>query len=118
MKVYNVVPMGKPRMTRADKWKQRPEVMRYRAFCDHVRLLGVVMPESNSHVTFVIPMPKSWSKKKRSEMDGKPHQSKPDKDNLEKALMDALFTDDSHIWDSRVTKLWGEEGQIIIKEII
>jgi Holliday junction resolvase RusA-like endonuclease len=51
-------------------------------------------------------------------MDGKPHQSKPDKDNLEKALMDALFTDDSHIWDSRVTKLWGKEGQIIIKEII
>lgn len=91
--------------------------MRYRAFCDHVRLLGVTLPESYAHVTFVIPMPKSWSKKKRAEMDGKPHQSKPDKDNLEKALMDALFTDDSHIWDSRVTKLWGETGKIIIREI-
>jgi Holliday junction resolvase RusA-like endonuclease len=118
MRIYDVVPMGKPRMTRADKWKQRPEVMRYRAFCDHVRLLGVVLPESNSHETIDIPKPKSRSKKKRAEKDGKPQQSKPDKHNLEKALMDALFTDDSHIWDSRVTKLWGKEGQIIIKEII
>ncbi|QSW33791.1 MULTISPECIES: RusA family crossover junction endodeoxyribonuclease [Leclercia] len=117
MKIYNVVPMGKPRMTRADKWKKRPEVLRYRAFCDHVRLLGVKLPEANSHVTFILPMPKSWSKKKRAEMNGKPHQSKPDKDNLEKALLDALFEDDAHIWDSRVTKLWGEVGQIIIREI-
>ncbi len=117
MKIYNVVPMGKPRMTRADKWKKRPEVLRYRAFCDHVRLLGVKLPEANSHITFILPMPKSWSKKKRAEMNGKPHQSKPDKDNLEKALLDALFEDDAHIWDSRVTKLWGEVRQIIIREI-
>ena len=88
----------------------------YRAFCDHVRLLGICMPESNSHVTFVLPMPKSWSKKKRAEMNGKPHQGKPDLDNLMKSLMDALFEDDTHIWDSRITKLWGENGQIIIRE--
>jgi hypothetical protein len=30
------------RMTRADKWKQRPAVMRYRAFCDEVRLKNVL----------------------------------------------------------------------------
>ena len=38
MKVYDITPMGKSRMTRADKWKKRPEVLRYRAFCDEVRL--------------------------------------------------------------------------------
>lgn len=38
-------------------------------------------------------------------MNGKPHQSKPDKDNLERALLDALFEDDAHIWDSRARKL-------------
>lgn len=116
MNVYNILPMGKPRMTRADKWKKRPEVMRYRAFCDHVRLLGIYMPESNSHVTFVLLMPKSWSKKKRAEMIGQPHQGKPDLDSLMKSLMDALFEVDTHIWDSRITKLWGENGQIIIRE--
>ena len=33
-----------------------------------------------------------------------------------KALMDALYDDDSHIWDCRITKIWGEKGQIIIEE--
>lgn len=115
-KAYNITPLGKPRMTRADKWKKRPEVLRYRAFCDEVRLKKVTLPESGYHVIFVLPMPPSWSKKKRALMDGKPHQQKPDKDNLEKALLDALFGEDSHIWDGRVTKIWGETGKMIIRE--
>lgn len=115
-KVYNITPLGKPRMTRADKWKKRPEVLRYRAFCDEVRLNKVTLQESGYHVIFVLPMPPSWSKKKRALMDGKPHQQKPDKDNLEKALLDALFGEDSHIWDGRVTKIWGETGKIVIRE--
>lgn len=116
MKVYNITPMGKPRMTRADKWKKRPEVLRYRAFCDHVRLQGVELPEAGAHVTFILPMPLSWSKKKRLQHDGQPHQAKPDCDNMLKALMDAIYADDAHVWDCRVTKVWGETGQIVIME--
>ena len=116
MKVYNITPVGKPRMTRADKWKKRPEVLRYRAFCDHVRLLGVELPEAGAHVTFILPMPLSWSKKKRLQHDGQPHQAKPDCDNMLKALMDAIYADDAHVWDCRVTKVWGETGQIVITE--
>lgn len=116
MQIYPIVPMGKPRMTRADKWKKRPEVMRYRAFCDEVRLRGVALPESDAHVTFVLPMPASWSKKKRQQYNGQPHQAKPDCDNMLKALMDALYEDDAHIWHCRITKVWGEIGQIIIRE--
>ena len=78
--------MGKPRMTRADKWKKRPEILRYRAFCDEVRLQGVELPESGSHVTFILPMPASWNKKKRAELNGKPHQAKPDFDNMMKRM--------------------------------
>lgn len=116
VQIYPIIPMGKPRMTRADKWKKRPEVMRYRAFCDEVRLRGVTLPESGAHVTFVLPMPASWSKKKRQQHYGQPHQAKPDCDNMLKALMDALYEDDAHIWDCRITKVWGEIGQIIIRE--
>ncbi|AIV30125.1 endodeoxyribonuclease RusA [Enterobacter cloacae] len=50
-------------------------------------------------------------------MDGQPHQQKPDLDNLKKSLLDALFEDDSHIWDARTSKVWGETGMIIIEEI-
>lgn len=43
-----------------------------------------------------------------------PHMQKPDKDNLEKALLDCVFEEDSHVWDGRVSKLWGWTGAIII----
>lgn len=49
-------------------------------------------------------------------MNGQDHQQKPDVDNMIKALMDALYAEDAHIWDLRVTKLWGESGQILISD--
>lgn len=115
--VYDITPLGKPRQTNRDRWAQRPAVMRYRAFKDEVRLRGVILPESGCRITFVIPMPDSWSKKKRAEHVGRPHQQKPDVDNLHKALMDAVFEDDSAVWDARITKIWGERGQIRIESI-
>lgn len=117
MKQYDITPTPKPRMTQQDRWKKRPPVLRYHAFCDHVRLLGVTLPFCDYHVIFVLPMPNSWSKKKRAEMNGKPHQVRPDKDNLEKALLDAIFDEDCKVWDGRATKVWGESGKIIITTI-
>ena len=117
MKEYKIIPVPKPRQTRSDKWKKRDCVMRYRAFADQVHYSGMTLPECCYHIIFVLPMPASWSKKKKAEMDGKPHRQRPDRDNLEKALLDALYDDDSHIWDGRTTKIWGREGKIIIKEI-
>lgn len=115
--VYDICPLPKPRMTQRDRWAKRPAVLRYRAFCDEVRLRRLQLPVSGSHVTFVLPMPPSWSKKKRTASAGQPHQQKPDVDNLMKALMDALFADDSGVWDVRVSKIWGESGSIRIAEI-
>jgi len=118
--IYNIVPVPKPRMTQSDKWKKRACTQRYWEFKDKCKKLGVSIPESGSHITFIMPMPKSWSKKKRLDMFGKPHQQRPDKDNLEKALLDAIFDEDCRVWDSRVTKLWGTDGCIKIdaKEVI
>ncbi|PJX56623.1 MULTISPECIES: RusA family crossover junction endodeoxyribonuclease [unclassified Klebsiella] len=116
MQIFNITPMGKPRQTRADKWKQREVVLRYRALCDEVCLKKVTMLEAGSHITFILPMPASWSQKKRAVMNGKAHQQKPDVDNMIKALVDALYANDAHIWDLRVTKLWGVTGQILISD--
>lgn len=115
--IYDINPIPKPRMTSCDRWKKRPPVLRYFAFKDEVKLKKVIVPLSHYHITFIIPMPKSWSKKKKAAMQGKPHQQKPDKDNLEKALLDAVFEEDSLVWDGRVTKLWGEKGQIKVETI-
>lgn len=114
MKTYPIKPNTKPRATRSDKWKQRPCILQYRAFKDEVRLHGVTLPDC-PQIVFVLPMAKSWSKKKRAEMNGKPHKQTPDIDNLAKALFDALYKDDSHIWDCRLTKIWGHEGEIRIE---
>ncbi|OCG77365.1 crossover junction endodeoxyribonuclease RuvA [Gilliamella sp. Nev6-6] len=115
--IYNITPVPKPRMTQRDRWAKRKPVLQYFAFKDECKASGVTLPESHYHIIFVIPMPKSWSNKKRAEMDGKPHQQRPDKDNLEKGLLDAIFGEDCRVWDGRVTKIWGNVGQIIIKNI-
>lgn len=108
---YPIVPMGAPRMTRADAWRGREVVLRYRAFKEECRLRRVDI-QNGDRVVFVLPMPPSWSKKKKAEMDGKPHLSKPDRDNIEKAVLDAMFEDDAHIWDLHTQKIWGYEGCI------
>ena len=101
-------------MTRADAWNKRPVVLRYRAFKDDVRARGLTL-ENGDGIVFVMPMPKSWSAKAKDATDGKPHKQKPDLDNLLKALMDALFEDDAHIWQlSRLEKVWGYTGGIRI----
>lgn len=113
-KAYPIKPQPKPRMTKRDTWKQRPCVVRYRAFKDEVRKWGLDLPEEGAHVIFVIPMPKSWSKKKKEEYAYYPHTQKPDIDNLTKALLDSIFSEDEHIWDIHTAKIWGEEPFIII----
>ncbi len=113
---YSIIPVSKPRQTRSDKWKERPCVMRYRAFADEVRLNSICIPDGGSHITFYIPMPKSWSKKKKASHANQPHKQKPDSDNLIKALFDAAHKEDSFIYDFRATKLWAVEGAIEVVE--
>ena len=104
-----IVPIGKPRMTQSDKWKKRPAVVRYYAFKDELRKavgeLGDV--EILSWVAY-LPIPKSWTKKKKLEMKGKPHRQKPDRDNIDKAILDALFKDDSGIAGGTIFKYWDD----------
>lgn len=123
---WKVTPVPEPRMTRADRWKERPPVMRYFAFRDEIRLCLNGTPEIQEEIEtgrcdklvmdFFLPMPDSWSKKKKANFDGKYHRQKPDIDNLVKALMDALF---GQLSDERVAfivarKFWSQSGSITI----
>ena len=117
MILLRVPPMPKPRMTRADRWKKRPVVLRYWEWCEAVRAEWGEgpFPQHLTHVTFRVPMPKSWSKAKRAAMQGAPHTQTPDVDNYLKALLDALHVNDSGVWDIRVTKRWSESGGITVE---
>ena len=113
--MYPVVPCPKPRMTQRDKWAKRPAVLKYHAFKDECRLRMNDVVLDGARVIFHVPMPKSWSKKKRVEMNTRPHRSRPDLDNYMKALGDSLYIEDSHIADVCLSKRWAYEGGIEIE---
>ena len=112
-KKFYIDPLPKPRMTRADRWKKRPCVIRYWEYKTELQakldICGIEIDDVIK-VEFGVPMPKSWSKKKNKEMDQKPNQQIPDVDNLMKGLMDALFQEDSHIHTIHAKKVWSNNG--------
>lgn len=112
---YDITPVPKPRMTQSDKWKRRECVLKYRDYCDKLRELNFKIKKSGSHIVFVFPMPKSWSKRIKDELRYQPHSQTPDVDNCLKACMDAVFKNDSHVFDIRVSKFWGDEGAIYVR---
>lgn len=113
-KEYNITPVAKPRMTRSDRWKKRKCVTDYWAYKDEVQLKKVMVPEQGANIVFVLPMPKSWSKKEKARMNGQPHTKIPDVDNLLKGLMDACLKQDCKVNNVTVSKVWGTNGMIKI----
>jgi Holliday junction resolvase RusA-like endonuclease len=60
-------------------------------------------------------MPAPWSQKKRKELDGTPHQQVPDLDNYLKGFLDALCSDDKHIYSiHELKKIWSDTGNIVL----
>jgi Holliday junction resolvase RusA-like endonuclease len=120
-------PVPKPRMTRRDKWEQRPCVLEYRAFKDQFIVdaknaglkPGMVVTELSARI--FIAMPKSWSKKKQRALLGKPHMVKPgpDADNVLKSIADALQSEDVAIWKKHIEKFWDDGlGQRLEVDIV
>ena len=110
---YPITPIPYPKITYKSRFS--PRAKRYWAWCDHIRNLGVNLPNSGAYITFLIPMPKSWSKKKKEAMNMTPHQQTPDIKNLLWAIEDALRKDDKNIWHySGLEKTWSYEGAIEI----
>lgn len=87
---------------------------RYHKYIDYKKNVAeearrvLYMPRTdNFWVKFYLPMPKSWSRKKRNILAWEPHLKTKDTDNLVKGFIDGLFPDqDSIVWDYRATKFW------------
>ena len=114
---FNIKPCPKPRMTRADRWKKRPIVLKYWEFCKELEIQAYkhkYKPGDRVSLIFYIPMAKSWSKNKKELMLGKPHKAKPDIDNLVKAFLDALLDEDSYVYSITAEKYWSNNGSIVV----
>lgn len=119
--ILDVNPVPKPRMTRQDKWKERPVTKRYWSYkedllacCEEQGLTDI--PAHIKRLSFFMQMPKTWSKVKRNEMCGKDHADRPDLDNLLKAFQDCLCKQDQHICRIKdLSKVWEYNGKIEIE---
>lgn len=123
---FQITPVSAPRMSRQDRWMERPVVVAYKAY--GIKLRTTAMKEgyklaSSIALVFTLPMPVSWSEKKKERFLGKPHQQRPDIDNLIKGFLDSLLyrdkTDnDSRIWNITAYKIWGQKGSISVENVI
>lgn len=113
MKRFNITPIGKPRMTRSDKWNKRPCTTRYWAFKDFVTKDEFELPNRFT-VLFCVPFPKSYTKKKCRELFLQPHQEKPDIDNMVKSLLDSLKKEDKDVYEIRAKKIWSYKPAIFV----
>ena len=110
-------PVPKPRMTRQDRWKQRPIVLKYWDGAKRAMQAAEAaqLPEERNsepisvQVKAFFGFPKSYGKRKCATLSGQPHTLRPDVDNLGKAVMDSLFPkEDSHIHRLLVEKQWDD----------
>ena len=123
-KPYIVIgtPIPAPRMTKADKWKKRPAVLKYYDWGDKLRksVFGyshLKFPTDGKNtpkrinVTFVLPIPPSTSNKRVLELEGKSHEVRPDLDNLIKGLLDSLYERDSVVHSVTSAKRYSRKGE-------
>jgi Holliday junction resolvase RusA-like endonuclease len=70
--------------------------------------------ENTLEIVFLVPMPNSWSKKKKEKENRMPVKTRPDIDNYVKAFLDALLVEDGHIWKIIAEKRYAFKGSIIV----
>jgi Holliday junction resolvase RusA-like endonuclease len=85
-------PAGLKRLIRLEKYNQYKVDLLAEA-----KRKNFTMPPQGASIIFFIPVPSSWSKKKKKQYHGKFHQSKPDLDNLLKSFGDSLISEDKYI---------------------
>lgn len=126
--LLDVIPFGAVRMTKRDriflnpnhpdpKKRQRQAVADYFEFKTQLMYCAYETQYKLDEVpelVFFIPMPQSWSDKKKVKMNGTKHEVKPDIDNLVKGFFDALTKNDGNIWKINAKKYWAHKGSILI----
>lgn len=67
---------------------------------------------------YYMPIPESWSKKKKREMDGAWHISRPDRDNMDKFILDCgngiLWVDDCMVAFGSSAKIYDKNPRLEI----
>ena len=117
------VPMARPRVTRTGHAYTPKNCADYKSLVaafarDVMRGKELYDGEVWVEISFYFMTPTSWSKKKRETMTGKGVISRPDMDNLYKAVTDALngivYRDDSQITRAVMMKQYNENDSGVL----
>ena len=113
--ILNITPQTNVRATQGDKIffripreKLRPSglkrllrIERYNQYkldlSAEAKRKGFVVPPQGLSIKFMVPVPRSWSKKKKRQYHMTLMQNRPDLDNYLKALIDSLCSEDKYI---------------------
>lgn len=68
---------------------------------EHADKIGFIMPQDAFFIWFFMPMPVSWTKKKKALMGFKMHKNRLDTDNLTKGILDAIAPRKSNFMSNR-----------------
>lgn len=115
------IPASRPRVTKYSTYYKEPYLSYKAKLLDYMTKAtsGYKNPVFAKYeplhidIIFYMPIPKSISKKKAKLLLGSYHTKKPDKDNLEKAVLDSMnglmYYDDGQICSSTVKKIYSDK---------
>lgn len=117
-KSLDIAPFGKPRPRVTKNGTFMPK--EYQSWRAAVRgEFGLVYPGPDDvlalSITAVVPVYKSWSKRKQRQMIGRDARCLPDVDNLAGSVMDAILLDDRAVGGLTVSRVWGTAGRLHIE---
>lgn len=128
---FDIKPMAKQsfRTTRSGQKYLDPSVIKYRKAIRNKAIAQMRNQKAekiegavNMNIVYAFRRPQSLSKKERNEIDnGKivPKTTKPDIDNLTKAILDALngifWKDDAQVTQIKIQKVWSSKDQIEVE---
>ena len=94
-------PTGLRRLTRLERYND------YKiAISALAKAKKFTFPSIGASIKFYIPVPASWNKWKKEQHHLQYHTSRSDLDNLIKALLDSLMSEDKHIAQYSAAKYW------------
>ncbi|HHY74060.1 MAG TPA: RusA family crossover junction endodeoxyribonuclease [Bacillus bacterium] len=120
---FFINPMGCVRMTQRGKFI-KPNAQRYLSYKSFLQISARQQLKSKQplkgaldvHIVFSMPIPKSWSNKRKCEVVGRYHTKKPDTDNLVKGVFDSLnkiaWEDDNQVAKVTAVKIYSEHPGI------
>jgi len=128
---FDIKPMAKQsfRTTRSGQKYLDPSVIKYRKAIRNMAIAQMRKQKAekiegavNMNIIYAFRRPQSLSKKERNEIDGGktvPKTTKPDIDNLTKAILDALngivWKDDAQVTQINIQKIWSAKDQIKVE---